>query len=327
MPVQITIIGLGQVGASMGLALGAYKESIIRVGHDKDLGVEREALKKGAVDKAVHNLPSAAEGARLLVLALPASQTRDTLKYIAQDLPEGAIILDVSPLKAEAAQWARELLPACHYVGIAPAINPELLHDFALGLDSTRADLFTKGACLVSPAQGVPEEALTLAVDFVRLLGALPVLTDVAEADGLVAATHLLPQLISAALLNATIDQPGWQEARKLASRAYAGVTSGIEYHDEVESLKMAALANRVGIVHALDVTIAALRGLRDDLDRENGEGVAERLQAALHGRQRWMGERTMADWDALPKAEAENLSSFFGRLFGSSLFKTSGKK
>ena len=37
MPVQITIIGLGQIGASMGLALAAHKDAILRVGHDKKL--------------------------------------------------------------------------------------------------------------------------------------------------------------------------------------------------------------------------------------------------------------------------------------------------
>ena len=47
MPVQITIIGLGQIGASMGLALASHKD-ILRIGHDKKAEVEREALKKGS---------------------------------------------------------------------------------------------------------------------------------------------------------------------------------------------------------------------------------------------------------------------------------------
>ena len=47
MPVQITIIGLGQIGASMGLALASHKDKILRIGHDKKAEVEREALKKG----------------------------------------------------------------------------------------------------------------------------------------------------------------------------------------------------------------------------------------------------------------------------------------
>ncbi len=38
---------------------------------------------------------------------------------------------------------------------------------------------------------------------------------------------HVLPQLAAAALLDTTVDKPGWQEARKLAGRPYATVTAG----------------------------------------------------------------------------------------------------
>jgi prephenate dehydrogenase len=164
-------------------------------------------------------------------------------------------------------------------------------------------------------------------MDFVRLLGANPILADIAESDGLISTTHLLPQLVSAALLNATIDQPGWQEARKVASRAYAAMTSGIEYNDEIDSLKISAMRNRAGVIHALDVTIAALRGLRDDLDQENDDGVATRLESALNARQRWMGERSAANWNPLTKTEAADAPSFFDRFLGTGFFKKTHTK
>ena len=50
MSVQITIIGLGQVGASIGLALAGQK-NIKRVGHDKVYEISRQAQKAGAVDE------------------------------------------------------------------------------------------------------------------------------------------------------------------------------------------------------------------------------------------------------------------------------------
>jgi prephenate dehydrogenase len=328
MPVQITIIGLGQIGASMGLALADHQESILRVGHDKRADVERAALQKGAVDKAEHHLISAVREARMVVLAMPASQIRETLELIGPELKEGAIILDTTPVKAEVAELAKKTLAdGCYYVGLAPAINPELLHDFTLGLDAARADLFANGVCLVDAAYGTPEEAATLAVDFVRLLGAHPILADIFESDGLMATTHVLPQLVSAALLNATVNQPGWQEARRVASRAYATMTSGVSHFDEINSLRMSAMQNRVGIVHALDVMIAALHGFRDDLENQNEDGISARLNAAELGRQRWWNERLAADWSELPKTEAVNMSSFFERLFGTTLFKKSGKK
>jgi prephenate dehydrogenase len=135
------------------------------------------------------------------------------------------------------------------------------------------------------------------------------------------ARTHLLPQLVAAALLNATVDQPGWLEGRKLAGRAYATVTAGLAYNDEIDSLRMAIIHNKANIIYSLDVMLAALRGLRDDIDQGNDEGLAERLEAALDGRQRWMNERMAADWMEV-KRELPDIPSFSERLFGGALIK-----
>jgi prephenate dehydrogenase len=138
---------------------------------------------------------------------------------------------------------------------------------------------------------------------------------------------HLLPQLVAASLLNATIDQPGWQETRKMAGRAYAAVTAGLAYQDEIDSLRMSALQNRVNIVRSLDVTIAALQGLRDDIEKGDDDGVADRLESALEGRQRWLRERLTADWKKEVRSEALDMPSFSERLFGGMFKKRSTGK
>ena len=55
------------------------------MGHDIEIGIERAAQKKGAVEKTEHNLPKAVKDARIVVLALPVHQVRETLEFIAQD--------------------------------------------------------------------------------------------------------------------------------------------------------------------------------------------------------------------------------------------------
>jgi prephenate dehydrogenase len=328
MPTQITIIGLGQVGASMGMALAAHKETVLRIGHDLKRETEREAQQKDVADKMEHNLPAAVRDAKLVVLAIPASQVEETLKFIAPDLQEGAVVLDTSPVKAGVQKWAKEFLPeGRYYVGLAPAFNPEALHEFESGLSAARADLFKKGLFLIAAPSGVPEEAVTLTMEFVRLLGAEPMLADPFEADGLMSTVHLLPQLVAASLLNATLDQPGWQDARKVAGRSYAVATSGMAYQDELDSLRMSVLQNQAGIVHALDVTIAALRGLRDDIENGNEDGVGARLVSALKGRQRWLGERFTANWENTESGRLRELPSMSERLFGGFFSKKSREK
>jgi prephenate dehydrogenase len=69
--VQITIIGTGQIGASIGLALGEHKDLFLRVGHDKDVRVANRAKEMGALDRVDINLPRSVEGAAIIILALP----------------------------------------------------------------------------------------------------------------------------------------------------------------------------------------------------------------------------------------------------------------
>ena len=328
MPVQITIIGLGQIGASMGLALASHKDKILRVGHDKKAEVEREALQKGAADKMEHNLPSAVRDANVVVLCIPVSQIRETLEFIAHDLKKGAVVLDTAPVKADVQKWAKEILPeGCYYVGLVPAINPKFLHEFQFGLAAAQPDLFTNGLFLIDAPYQTPEEAVTTAIDFVRLLGAETILADPIESDGLMTTAHILPQLVAVSLLNATIDQPGWQDARKVAGRSYATVTASLAYQDDIDSLRLSALQNRAGAVHALDVTIAALLGLRDDIEAGNDDAVELRLKSALAGRQRWISERMSADWSNSARTEIADSPSFSQRLFGGMLGRKPTKK
>ena len=321
MPVKITIIGLGQIGASVGLALAAHKDKVVTTGHDKEIGNEQRAKKLGAVDQTNHNLPASVENADLVLLALPISEIRDTFRYIAQDLRKDAVVVDTSPVKAEVVKWAREFLPeTAHYVGIAPAIGAKHLAGTETGLDSARADLFTKGVFLVSTPPGVPGEAVKLVSDLIDLLGATPVLTDFVESDGLMTSVHLLPQLISAALLNATIGQPGWSDLRKTASRNFYAATAALADSDGVEALGLASIHNRENTVRSLNNFINALIDLRDDLE-ENEDSFRKRLSSALNGRINWLLERNKAEWTQMPDEKVER-PSMMETLLGSKLGK-----
>jgi prephenate dehydrogenase len=320
MTVQITIIGLGQIGSSIGLALKARGVTIRIVGHDKDTRVAKEAQKTGAVDDIKFNLPASVRDARIVVLALPFAGIKETLEVIAPDLQDGALVLDTAPSKATVAAWAKEILPqGRYYVGLTPAINPEYLHGTDLGISAAHADLFKTGMIVVDAPMGTPENAFNLAMDFVTLIGAVPLLMDTAETDGIFAAMHLLPQLAAAALLDTTVEKPGWQEARKLGGRPYASVTAGLAYHDEVASLGASALENRENVVRLLNSLITSLIHFRDAIDENDREALSRQLEHAARGRERWLHERLNAEW---LKGEAPHVDipSFSNRLLGSLL-------
>jgi prephenate dehydrogenase len=298
MNARITIIGLGQIGSSIGLALKAHQVNASLVGHDKDPQAAKDSQKIGAVDDVKYNLPASVHDANIVILALPLDAVRETLEIIGPDLQEGTLVLDTAPAKATVAAWAKRLLPPGRfYVGLTPAINPQYLERTETGVRAARANMFDKGLMVVNPLLGTPGNVFDLAMELVQLLGASPLLMDTAEADGIFSAMHTLPQLAAAALLNTTVDKPGWQEARKLAGRPFATVTSGVGYHDNMASLGESAIENRENVVRLLNTYIASLIDLRDEIDASNREALLHRLDVALKGRDRWLSGRIAGEW------------------------------
>lgn len=320
--IKITIIGLGQVGASVGLSLGQHKGMFYRLGYDQDLGAARKAEKMGAVDRVAINLPASVREADIVFISVPFHQVRETLSVIAEDLKDDAVIMEAGPLKEVVLGWAKELLPrGRHFIGLTPVINPAYLHEGETGVEAAHADLFHKGIIGIVTPPRTASEAIQLAADLTRLLGAEPLFADPLELDGLMATTHTLPQLMAAALLNATVDSPGWREARKIAGSAYADGTRPCTLAQEAKNLSASALYNRVNVVRALDNVIASLQALRDDIANQNASSLEMRLDRARKGREQWLKQRLEANWaheeapDLIRSTSAT--SEILGRLFG----------
>jgi prephenate dehydrogenase len=325
MTVKISIIGLGQIGASIGLALANHKDQVSTLGYDSASEVTRKAQKMGVVEDVGHNLSAAVKGADVVVLALPVDQVYETLKSIARDVREQGLVIDTAPIKQVVADWAKELLPqGRHFIGLTPALNPLLLDDTATGIDAARADLFKNGTMAVTAPHGTATEAYKLAVGFASLLGARTYFADLAEVDGIMAAVHTFPALAAAALAETVIEQPGWADIRKLAGRPFVSALRPLDL-EETAALAEAARQNRVNTVRMLNDYIAKLQSWRDEIDGEKKKSLQGRLELVNKARSQWRKARADGDWQAMETLEQE-IPTFselwvqqlgLGKLFG----------
>lgn len=317
MTVQITIIGLGQIGTSIGLSLAKHTEHIKRVGYDRALKIQNQAKGLGALDEVKFNLPSAIESADVVLLCIPLDQVEETLKLIAPDLHEDAVVMDFSPQKAAAHQWFEQYVPTGrHYIGLVPAVNPLLIDQIERGIEAARADLFEGATLGIAAPTGTSSQALKLAADLVELLGAQTIFLDMLEADGMEMTAHLLPQVISAALLNATVGQPGWAEARRFAGHPFTQSTSALGA-DTLEALAQALLCNPLGATSVLDNAIGALTHLRAAIEKGDQTDLQKRLKLAFTDREKWLNERRRAEWSGpVEKPEAPKSGELFKHIF-----------
>jgi prephenate dehydrogenase len=200
-------------------------------------------------------------------------------------------------------------------VGLVPSINSEFLLLPHEGIDSARADLFEKATIGITSAPGIPGPALQLANDLMQLLGAKSIFLDMQEADGMLMMSHYLPQLMSVALLNATVGQSGWREARRFAGRPYAMSTAPID-DDPIGALEQALLNNPAAATHVLNTAIGALTHLRDAVNKGDKADLEKRLRLASEDRENWLRERQRAEWDESSKPEIASASDTLKRIF-----------
>ena len=321
MTIQLTLIGLGQIGSSIGLALADHADKFTLTGTDIDGKVMQESHKKGAVSKTTSNINQAVKNADVVILSLPLDQILEMVDMIAPTIKAGAILLETAPIKGDVVKRIKDCLPeSCSYVGLTPVLNHIYIHNEGYGIATAQADLFHDGMFgIITPPQS-NTQAVNFATDFVKLLGANPLFIDLQENDGLMAATHLLPQLLSIAMLNSTVDHPGWGEARKVAGRAFAEVTGPAAHLDEAEALKSAVFFSQENIVRKIDDIIGNLKEIRHEITNNEDEALTSRIAQAKSGVNKWWVERGRGSWTAVDNPETVTPhyhSDLIGNLFG----------
>jgi len=320
MTVQITILGLGQVGASIGLALAKAKDQVTRVGSDREPDVAKQAQKMGAVDKVQFNLPTAVETADVVILAVPQEEVYETLKAIAADLKPGVVVLDTSPAASQSTAWAKELFPTedRYFLTATPTLAAARLLDTEQGLSAARADAFQGSLIFITSPVGTDESAITLTENLIHLLGATPMISDPMEVDGLISTVKLLPELVAAGLVNVSLHQPGWAEARKVAGRPFALAAQTVDETGGARSLAQSLTANRENVLRLLDALTEEIKDLRAEVEQGDGSALEARLNKAYQGQQTWRGQRLKGEWDVKQKPPVlPSAGDMLGRLIG----------
>jgi prephenate dehydrogenase len=323
---KISIIGLGLIGSSLGLALRAPGRDVEVIGYDIDSKVHGRAKKEGAVDRSEWRLPDAVRDADIVVLAVPVLAMRDLMSDMAQHLKPGATVTDTASTKRQVMAWAAELLPGT--VGFVGG-NP-LAGGGKTGADHAKADLFTGATYAVLPSVKAPEDCVKSVVAMIERVGAKPFFVDLHEHDTAVAAVSHLPVMLSSALMLAAASSPSWREISRFAADDFKSMTSLAGTDPEV-SLGVAA-SNADMLSHWIDEIIAELSDLQEMIvheSRSDKKGpLMQTLVAAWEARKRYEAGVTMGEIErpALPSAGEGMMQMFLGERIAR-VFREGGQR
>lgn len=148
---KIVIVGLGLMGASLGLAIKKNGLAGTTVGLVRRPQSVRLARRYQVVDQVTMNGPQAVADAELVVLAGPVSSTPKLLEGLLPFLPEGCLVTDVGSTKQEVTASMKRLLQSARrsgkrltYIGSHPMAGSE-----KNGLAAAKASLYDQATCLI----------------------------------------------------------------------------------------------------------------------------------------------------------------------------------
>jgi prephenate dehydrogenase len=228
---RISIVGLGLVGGSWGLALKKHGFAGVVAGSDRPEVLGR-ALAAHAVDEGSEDAAAAVRGADLVILAAPVGAILDLLSRLRPAVSPRALVTDVGSTKRLICQRARELFgDEPLFLGGHPLAGKELS-----GFEHADAALFEGARYALTPLSPdhVGDERIKAFSALVESVGARAFLSDASAHDRAVAYLSHLPQLLSTGLSSLIAEQSaedflplelaasGFRDVTRLAESPYA---------------------------------------------------------------------------------------------------------
>ncbi|MCM8790855.1 MAG: prephenate dehydrogenase/arogenate dehydrogenase family protein [Candidatus Omnitrophica bacterium] len=219
---RITIIGVGLIGGSIGLAAKNRRLAEEVVGVFRHRSTLNRALRHKAVDKGFMTIEEGVRDADLIILATPVHSIPVLVREAVNFAKKGAIITDAGSTKGWIVAKCENALgrhSQVSFVGSHPMAGSE-----HTGVEFAKADLFEGSLCIVTRTVSTDKRALGVVSGFWRSLGAKVKIMSPSEHDRTVALVSHLPHVVAFSLAGAVpgremeCSAEGFRDTTRIAS-------------------------------------------------------------------------------------------------------------
>jgi len=285
---KITIIGVGLLGGSIGLAARRRRLAREIAGFVRRPASLKDCEKTGVVDYATTDLLAAVSNADLVILCTPLSQMRPRVLEMLPALKRGAIVTDVGSVKTSVVRELESLVAkaGAHFVGSHPMAGAE-----KTGVLAARADLFENAVCVVTPAKKSNVAAVRKVEAFWKSLGARTLRLGPEQHDALVSRSSHLPHIVAAALVSYILNPNHPKPQSALCANGFRDTTRIASGSPEM--WRDIALANRKNLSQSVDAFITELHTFQLALKKADTKAISKFLETAKARRDNWCASST----------------------------------
>jgi len=280
---KVTIIGVGLLGGSIGLALKRRKLAREIAGFVRRSASLKDCERAGAVDFATTDLLAAVSNADLVILCTPLAQMRSLTEQFLPALKRGAIVTDVGSVKADVVRELESLVAraGAQFVGSHPMAGAE-----KTGVSAARVDLFHNAVCVVTPTKKSNRTAVRKLEQFWKSIGCRVQKLSPEQHDLFVSRTSHLPHIVAAALAGLVLDSKSSKAQAQLCASGFRDTTRVASGSPEM--WRDIAMANRKNIAKSVDAMVAELKRFQSILKKSDPRAISKFFETAKQRRDKW---------------------------------------
>lgn len=273
---RISIIGVGLIGGSIGLAARERLGADV-TGWDPSPAALETACARGALDRGAASAEEAVRAAEVVFVAAPVGALPATIERVLRAIPGDCVVTDVGSTKRSVVAAVADP----RFVGGHPLAGAE-----TAGVEHARADLFQDAVWYLTPTESATGTLFERLHRLLRELGAQPTAIDAATHDAMLAAVSHLPHVVANVLVA--------QAARALEEESEQLPATGPSFRDatRVAGANSAIwtdiyLANRDALIERIDDAQRRLGAFRELLAAGDADAVTAWNDAARADRRR----------------------------------------
>ena len=277
---QITILGVGLMGGSLGLALKKTHFSGRVIGLGRKIERLEVALDCGAVDEITTDFGQALLDTDLVVICTPVDQIVSMIERILEHVAssKSLILTDVGSVKAAPVQAVDQLLasyPHLNFIGGHPMAGSE-----KTGVSAAHADLYQSAKCLLTPTINTSPSTLKIVTELWQSVGSAVHLLTPDQHDYLLAAASHLPHLVASVLAEAVgkVSANG-EIATKYVATGFRDTTRIAAGSPELWNSIF--LQNRTHLISMISDLTTDLHQFQKYLENSNGDEIHRYLTSA----------------------------------------------
>lgn len=279
---KILIVGLGQIGGSLGMDLIDKSISGEVIGYDLDPAIAGKARKVGAINRKVDSLDQGLAEADLIVLAAPIRAIIKMVPIICTRKKPEAAVVDMAGTRMEIMDAVSSVMNRGNFIGAHPLAGNQVE-----GLEGAGKGKFKDCVFALTLLRGTEKAWLNTVNRLILKLGARPVLMKADEHDRLITLTSHLPYALAVGLMNLAAERGmNRKHFRDLIGGSFMGSTR-VALSPEDLTMDM-FFTNKTNLVKAMDGMIDNLTDMRKILADNDEQALRKLVRKAKTKRQKF---------------------------------------